>query len=196
MYKIKIELLLSVILVLLAVTIIDYFNIPFLCGLRTSNMNWDFYMGFLNILAVTVMYIITYKTLDKKAVNKEKNKKDISIMLIKECYEECYNYIEFLNEQNVNKYIVPEVDFDSTKSQQIINLQKAPFGNDKIITELVKDGQVTCQQIEGYFNVKRKYVQYINIRIIAFDAPHIYNPLREELINMIASEKGKISKVE
>ena len=127
------------------------------------------------------MYVITYKLLDKRAVKKEKNKKDISILLIKDCYEECYSYIKMLNEVNVEKYIVPKIDFDSTNPKLIVNLQNAPFDNEDIIMDLVKDGQITRQQIEGYFNVKRKFRQYVNMRIITFDAPHIYMPLKERL---------------
>ena len=183
------------ILLIVGITVFDYVNLPTLLGMNISNINWDFYMSFLNVLAIIAMYIITYKLLDKRAIKKEKNKKDISILLIKDCYEECYSYIKMLNEENVEKYILPKIDFNSTNSKQIVNLQNAPFDNESIIMDLVKDGQITHQQIEGYFNVKRKFRQYINMRIITFDAPHIYLPLKEELLKVLDNEKLKISNV-
>lgn len=183
------------ILLIVGITVFDYVNLPTLLGMNISNINWDFYMSFLNVLAIIAMYIITYKLLDKRAIKKEKNKKDISILLIKDCYEECYSYIKMLNEENVEKYIRPKIDFNSTNSKQIVNLQNAPFDNESIIMDLVKDGQITHQQIEGYFNVKRKFRQYINMRIITFDAPHIYLPLKEELLKVLDNEKLKISNV-
>ncbi len=180
------------ILLIVGITVLDYINLPTLLGMNISNINWDFYIGFLNVLAIIAMYIITYKLLDKRAIKKEKNKKEISILLLKDCYEECYGYIKLLNDENVEKYIVPKIDFNATKPKQIVNLQNAPFDNENIIMDLVKDGQITSQQIEGYFNVKRKFRQYVNMRIITFDAPHIYIPLKEELFKVLNSEKLKI----
>ena len=176
------------ILLFVGITVLDYFNLPTLLGMNISNINWAFYMGFLNVLAIIVMYIITYKLLDKRAINKEKNKNDISILLIKNCYEECYSYIEILNEVNVEKYIVPKIDFNSTTPKQIVNLQNAPFDNESIIMDLVKDGQITNQQIKGYFNVKQKFRQYVNMRMITFDAPNIYEPLKKQLLHLLNTE--------
>lgn len=155
-------------------------------------MNWDFYIGILNIIAVLVMYVITYKTLDKRAIKREKNKYEISIMLIKDCYKECHSYINFLNQETVEKYIVPKIDFDSAEHKIISNLQNAPFENESIIMDLVKDGQIAKSQIAGYFDVKKKFRQYVNMRITMFDGSHIYEPLRIELSHLIDSEIEKI----
>ena len=54
--------------------------------------------------------------------------------------------------------------------------------------DLVKDGQISKQQIEGYFNVKRKFGQYVNMRIIAFDGAHIYEPLKRKLLVLLDNE--------
>lgn len=37
---------------------------------------------FFYILAIIAMYVIAYKLLDKRAIKKEKNKKDISILYL------------------------------------------------------------------------------------------------------------------
>jgi len=58
--------------------------------------------------------------------------------------------------------------------------------------DLVNDGQVSKNQIAGYFNVKQKFRQYINIRITMFDAPYIYEPLRAELSHLIDVELKKL----
>ena len=59
----------------IGVTILDYANIPTLVGLNVSNINWDFYMGTLNITSVLAVFIITFKLLNKKEIAREKNKK-------------------------------------------------------------------------------------------------------------------------
>lgn len=145
-------------------------------------------MGILNIISVLLVFIVTFKTLNKKEIVREKNKKDISILLLEECYKECQNYIDFLNDEIVKKYVVPKIDFDSTDHKIVKNLQIAPFENENIIMDLVKDGQIPKQQIEGYFNIKRKFGQYINMRIIIFDGPQIYEPLKIELSKLLKAE--------
>lgn len=176
----------------IGVTILDYANIPTLVGLNVSNINWDFYMGTLNITSVLAVFIITFKLLNKKEIAREKNKKEISILLLENCYKECQNYIQFLNDEVVSKYIVPKIDFNSTDHTIIKNLQTAPFENENIIMDLVKDGQISKQQIEGYFNVKQKFGQYVNMRIIVFDGAHIYEPLKRELLVLLNTELTSI----
>lgn len=172
----------------IGVTILDYANIPTLVGLNISNINWDFYMGTLNITSVLAVFIITFKLLNKKEIAREKNKKEISILLLENCYKECQSYIQSLNDEVVSKYIVPKIDFNSTDHTIIKNLQAIPFENENIIMDLVKDGQISKQQIEGYFNVKRKFGQYVNMRIIAFDGEHIYEPLKRKLLVLLDNE--------
>ncbi|CCL26748.1 TPA: hypothetical protein ACSVPQ_001588 [Clostridioides difficile] len=176
------------ILLIIGITVLDYINLPTLLGMNISNMNWDFYMGILNIISVLLVFIVTFKTLNKKEIVREKNKKDISILLLEECYKECQNYIDFLNDETVKKYVVPKIDFDSTDHKIIKNLRTAPFENENIIMDLVKDGQIPKQQIEGYFNIKRKFGQYVNMRILIFDGPHVYEPLKTELSKLLKDE--------
>lgn len=69
------------IIFIIGITILDYTNIPTLLGLNVSNINWDFYMGMLNIISVSAIFIITFNLLNKKEILREKNKKEISILL-------------------------------------------------------------------------------------------------------------------
>ena len=46
----------------------------------------------------------------------------------------------------------------------------APFENENIIMDLVKDGQITKKQIEEYFNIKSMFSKYITMRITFFDS--------------------------
>ena len=69
------------ILITIGITVLDYINLPTLLGMNISNINWDFYMGLLNIGSVLVVFAITYQTLNKrevkiheKEIDREKNK--------------------------------------------------------------------------------------------------------------------------
>lgn len=175
--------------------ILDYKNIPSFLGFDMSNINWDFCLGALNGIVVVALYMITYKTIDRRTVERERNKKDISILFIKECYTECLEFIEILNQEIIEKYVVPKMNFNGTLSNNpiITNLQVNPFANESIIMDLLKDGQLTINQINSYLKIRQKYKQYINMRTTFFDAPHLYEPLKADLCNYINKEMSKLS---
>ena len=183
------------ILIIASLVILDYINLPTLLGFKMSNINWDFCMGILNIILVIVLYMITYKALDQRTIEREKNKKDISFLLIKECYFECLKWVDLLNQDIVEKFIVPKMDSNSTDNAVIVNLKNSPFLNENIIMDLVKDGQVTKKQIEGYFKIKEKYSQYVNMRVIVYDDLNYYEPLKADLYDAIKTEIRTLDKI-
>lgn len=150
---VKNNMMITIILII-SLIIFDYINLPSLLGLNMSNINWNFCMGILNIVVVIMLYVITYKKLDKRTIEREKNKKEISILLINECYQQCIKHVELLSEETIEKYIVPKIDFNSTDNKLIRNLADSPFVNENIIMDLVKDGQIAKQRIEKYFEIK------------------------------------------
>ena len=52
---------------------------------------------------------MTYKILNKRTIEREKNKNEISILIMKQCYQECIKYMELLDQETVEKYIVPKI---------------------------------------------------------------------------------------
>lgn len=133
------------ILIIIGITTFDYINLPTLLGMNMANINWDFYMDFINVGSVLIIFAITYQTLNKrevkiheKEIEREKNKCNISLLLLENCYDECLNYIEILNEEIVDNYVVPKIDFDSTNPKIIRNLQNTPFENEVYLMDFVK----------------------------------------------------------
>lgn len=176
------------ILPIIILLLIDYFNLPSLLGFEMSNINWDFCMGFLSIVVVITLYSFTYKLLDEKAIKREKNKNEISALLLKECYKECLEYSDLLTKDIIENYIVPKIDFNCIIDDNSIirNLQNSPFESENIIMDFAKDGQLTTEQIQSYYNVKNYYRKSITMRIIAFDNPDIHREFnRINLQNVI-----------
>ncbi len=191
----KIIILASILLI--GITAIDYFNLPstFL-GLKISNMNWDFYMGILNVFSVVILYVITYILLDQREIKRDRNKNEIATLLIRKSYDQCIFYINnMLTEDMINNYIVPKMDFNSTDNPIMMYLKSAPFENENHIMDLVKDGQITKKKLEDYFNVKDKFSSYVFMRITFFDAPEKYSDLKIELLDLIRVEIAKINDV-
>lgn len=182
----KISLIFIIVCIILL--ILDYINLPNLMGFNMSNINWNFFMGMINIIIVIVLYLITFITLDQRTVQREDNKNEISILLMKHCYQECIEYAELLDQKVVEKYIVPKMDFNSTDNTIINNLRNAPFINETIIMDLVKDGQVETKHIEEYLKIKGRYQSYITMRITFYDNEQYYQPVEYDLYNLINNE--------
>lgn len=186
------KLVVGSIILFIAVILLDLINVPSLMGIKTTNMNWDLCLGLFNLWIVVLLFLITYKKIDARNLEREDNKKDISVLLIVSCYDDCQNYLTLLTQETIEKYIIPKVDFNSTSNRVVTNLQEAPFANENVIMDLAKDGQLSKTQIESYFNVKNKYRIYISNRITFFDAPEIYNPLLADLKKTIEKERDII----
>lgn len=181
------------IVIIISLIIIDYVNLPSLLGLSMFNINWDFCMGILNIFVVIILYVFTYKKLDKRTIDREKNKTEISILLINECYNNCIKYVELLNKEIVENHILPKVNFNSTDNKIIESLEYRPFENENIIIDLAKDGQINKERIEKYFKIKNLFSQYIRMRISFFDVSDIYEPIKNDLLCEINKEIKKLN---
>ena len=183
-------------IICIIIIILDYENVPTLLGLNISNINWNFW----NTISVIIIFIVTYILLNTREIEiqereiiREKNKQDISLLILINCYEECKKYINMISDEIVNKYIIPKIDFNAKKSIIITNIQNAPIDNDNVVIDLLKDGQLSKEQVSNYFVIKDKFKQYINFRIIFYDCPNEYNYLKEELLGLLNTEISRLS---
>lgn len=192
----KTDKIIVLLIICIIIIILDYENVPTLLGLNISNINWNFW----NTISVIIIFIVTYILLNTREIEiqereiiREKNKQDISLLILINCYEECKKYINMISDEIVNKYIIPKIDFNAKKSIIITNIQNAPFDNDNVVIDLGKDGQLSKEQVSNYFVIKDKFKQYINFRIIFYDCPNEYNYLKEELLGLLNTEISRLS---
>lgn len=192
----KTDKIIVLLIICIIIIILDYENVPTLLELNISNINWNFW----NTISVIIIFIVTYILLNireieiqEREIIREKNKQDISLLILINCYEECKKYINMISEEIVNKYIIPKIDFNAEKSIIITNIQNAPFDNDNVVIDLGKDGQLSKDQVSNYFVIKDKFKQYINFRIIFYDCPNEYNYLKEELLGLLNTEISRLS---
>ena len=92
----------GIIVAIIVGVILDYKNIPSSLGFEISNMNWSF----CTVIVTILLYVITYKAINKRTIERDKNKDEISIMLLKKCYSECKEYIVILNKETYINYII------------------------------------------------------------------------------------------
>lgn len=184
---------LSIIILTIVVGIIfilDLFNLPSLYGSKSMNINSELIVGLLNIYVVLLISGITYLIIDQRSIEKDNNKIDIARFLIKKSYEDCINVINSLTKNNVEKYMVPKINFDRniTENPIIINLHNQPFSNEKLIIELILEGQLSQEELSEYFEIKERYKNYITARLIFYDHPAEDLSIKNELVKKLKKE--------
>lgn len=185
--KVYLLLLIPIILIIL-----DFLNVPSHI-FDMKRINWAFSMGIINSTVIISLYIITYIILDKRTMEKEQNKRNICILLIRKAFEEAKSQVELLDAEFVKKYFVPKVDFNTilVNDEMFIQVSNIPFQNDKLILELAKDGQISEEILDGYFKVKASYKSFINLSVTLFDV----EGMNEQMKNKVLVNIGKVENI-
>ena len=142
------------------------------------------------------MFIITYILIDKKTLKNqeriENNKRGILLLLLEKTYKECRNQIDVLDEQEmVEKYLIPKINFNSVDDPFIKNIKTKPFEYEDKIINLFSDGVLDKKYFKEYMNVKDLFELYIGWRITFFDAK---KHKREDLLSYIQERKSNVLK--
>lgn len=145
-------------------------------------------MQLIEPVVVIILYIITFCVIDKKSVEKERNKKEIANIILKNTYNDCLWWIDNMEGDLLSKYVVTKVDFTIANDPIVTNIENAPFDDEVFIMDFIKDGQIDKKRAEQYFEIKKLFQQYIAMRIILFDAVGATIELKYKLKDRIQDE--------
>lgn len=181
------------ILGIIVILIIDYFDLPSRIGVKITNFNLDF----INLMVIVLAFIFTYSLIDSKQIKKEKNKTEVFILIMLNSYKDCISNINMMTDEIINKFILPNFDFDKSKfeNDMLCNLEKSPFKDEDMLYSLLGEGQIDINKYKRYLDIKSGYVDYFNRRIIFFDHPELYEPLKEDLLGIINNEINNLEKI-
>jgi len=163
------------ILIILIVGVLDYNNT---FGNITMKLNFDFLNIFINALVIVFMFIITYLLIERKTFDNEekieKNKRGMLLLLLEKVCDECLSQIKMLDEQEmVEKYLIPKINFNSTDNIIIENIKSKPFEYENRIINLFSDGILDKKYFKNYMNIKDCFESYVQWRITLFDAKKV-----------------------
>lgn len=173
------------------ILIFDYYNVFSLCGLHIENINAVLLGASLNAIVVIILFIVTFEYVDKRQLAKEHNSKDTANLLLLDTYKECFSTLEMINNQQIlEKYIIPKIDFNKTDSDNKVkmNLLDLPFMEHASILDLASDGAIAKKDLQTYLDIKRRYKSYISNKITFFDVDKIDNasPKQEALAQFLS----------
>lgn len=175
MKKGRLIISLTVCIAITALLIIgDLFDVFSSWGINVPELNMDFVSIVLSNAVVIILFIIAYHFVDKRNIKALENKQELGLHLLKKAGDACEDYFNIMIPQIVSDFIVPKVDFNSTKNIIVENLQNAPFDFDEQLMELFLDGTLTKVEMDLYTELKSQYGKYILSRIAFYDNPTIY----------------------
>lgn len=167
---------------------VDYSNIMYPIS---KNLNYDFLNIFINSSVVIFVFLLTYYMIEKQTSDREKiveyNKKNVLRILLTQVRKECVDVLEILENQNLlERFIIPKIDFDSNSNLVEENLKNNPFKNEQYIIDLFEAGIANFQELDNYINLKQKFQKYISLKIALFDLDE-----QKEKISREKYEKAK-----
>ena len=158
-------------IIIIFALIIDYYNVMYPIS---KNFNYNFLNILINFLVVIFVFLLTYYMIDKQTLEKtkriENNKRNTLRILLMQVKKECNNTLDFIeNQNNLEKFIIPKINFDSLNNSIEEALKNNPFKNEQYIIDLFEDGVADFNELEKYMNLKEKYQQYISLKITFYD---------------------------
>ncbi len=182
--------ILIVVILVLVYFIVDYLNIPTLLNIHIDNINDSLLNIFINSIVVIILYLITYLTIDKRAIEKSKNKKDIYKQILINMYTECIETINLLYDKSILNKVVNQVDGNAPiiENKIVNNLINLPFESKETILDFAKNGEVDVNTLQRFLKIQSDYRKYINMLIICFDKQNYIESLKLDLLKKLNNE--------
>ena len=170
--------------------IIDYLNLPTLLNIYIDNINSNLLDIFINSIIVIILYLITYLTIDKRTIEKSKNKKDVYKQILINMYSECIQTLNLIHDENILNKIIKQVDGNAPiiENKIVNNLMNLPFENKDTILDFAKSGEIDVNTFQRFLNIQSDYRKYINMLIICFDRQEYIEKLKVELLKKLNKE--------
>lgn len=190
-------ILISVILLVIYL-FLDITNFFCVWDLKVSNINDGLFSTLLNVSVVVVLYIISYLVIDKRAIKKEKNAKDVVDVLIEDTYKKCKDMLEDLNDRSfVQEYIWPKLSPEKPifEDKFLKHLTDSPFSSHETIMQFCISGVIEKTYINEYLYVKSIYEVLLRKRIIFIDLVTPENEKQVRLLKEIEDDTKSLNEI-
>lgn len=181
-----IGILITWIVINIIIFLIDYYNLFSKIGGIPSNLNYNLLSITIGNSVVILLYAITYKLIDKKQYEKENNKRNTSLLLLKETYVSCEEMIKVFDDEKMRQRVSKKCNWDlhEFEDPMMQHLQNLPFTNDNSITSSVMEGIITPSEYRTYIRIKKQYRQFI-FHAVSFPESYDMATLYREAICMV-----------
>lgn len=164
--------------------IVDAFNLPSrIIGSIVSNINIEFWGVLISPLLTFDLFVFTYLMIDKKQVEKEKNKKQYSDMLLYYLYQDYQETMNLLEQDIVKKKIPQMVNFNSVpRDDSFVNAMTRNAENIyHSLTPFITDGVISSKKVQLLYRIRKNFMSYVNLSVTFFDHPEVYSNAKNKL---------------
>lgn len=177
---------------------IDINNLPSSIGICCERINWDIASIVIGNLVVIGLYLITFYLLDNRSIEKEKNQREVALLLLTKTYEECKQSVLLFDHPEMLKKAVEKCDFNKVihEDQQMMYYLEYPFEFHEKILEFACSGTISQKEFSDYTEVRAAFKKHIDIRIMFFDREELPSQTRKEFFKTYERVKKSLNRGE
>jgi len=178
----------KIILSCLALTFVYFFldisDLPAGIGIHSEKINWDIAAIVISNLVVICLYLVTFNVLDNRSIEKDKNQREVALLLLFKTYEQCKESVSLFELREAREKAVEKCDFDKViyEDKQMQYYLDFPFEFHKQIIEFASTGTISKQEFSDYLELREAFRKHINIRIMSFDREELPNATKREFL--------------
>lgn len=184
------------------VILIDYLN---LFGSISPRINYDFQGIFIGFIATLLFFVVAYKLIDKKSIDKQEkelsNKRQVIKSLLLRTYYSCLDNLAIIEDEQIGKIIASRLGGDELISENsaISHFEAMPFANESVLMSLFCSGALDGAYLESYLDIKSSFEKTITSRVFDLQLFKDKRPLSsdncEETKRKVITEIKRIKKL-
>ena len=178
--------------------LLDISELPASIGIHSEKINWDIASIVISNLVVICLFLITFNLLDNRSIEKDKNQRDVAVLILNKTYEQCKEVASLFDNPSIRASAVKKCNFDKTIYEDPIQVRflEAPFEYHHNIVDLASSGVISKQEFSDYADVRAAYKKHINTRITFFDVDEMGNATYTEFNQVLKKAKDSLNRGE
>ena len=163
-------IVLAFVLILVLLMVADYLNIPSHLGISVVNCNLELQSIIISNGLVILLFLLAYLLLDKRNIEKEKNKRNIALVHLKNVYMHCqtlvelfsdYEFLPIVASHNANPYDIHDPFLSHYRALPFVE-------SNETIVAFAQEGVLNSDEIDKYIEIKWKLGSYIDKMVMLY----------------------------
>lgn len=155
-------------------------------GIPTQEINWDIASMVIGNLVVISLYLITYNLIDNRSIEKDRNQREVALLLLNKTYDQCAESVELFDYPGAAEKAAQKCDFSKTAHQdsQLMFYIEFPFEFHEQIVELASNGIISREEFYNYLELKEAFRKHIDRKIMFFDREELSIETKKEFVDI------------
>ena len=161
------KIILSCLVLTFIYFLLDINDLPASIGIQSENINWDIASIIISNIVVVCLYLITFNELDHRSIEKDKNQREVALLLLSKTYGECRESVEVFDYPGAAKHAAEKCDLSKMihEDKQLQYYLDFPFEFHEQIVEFASSGIISKKEFSDYLDLREAFRKHINIRL-------------------------------